>query len=503
MATVSSLGIGSGLDLNTLLAGLKTAEQIPLAAIQRQQASYTTKLTAYGQLNSALGSLQAAAAALAKSDLFQGVKASSTAPDVLTATAASTAQSGTYALNVTQLAQAQSLATTGVASAVTKIGGGTAPSTVTIQFGSIFSAEMVDGKYPLATPDPVTGKYSGATFKANDLPDGVAAAQFTIAAGSTLTEIAKKINETADLGVTASIVNDGSALPSRLVLTSTKTGEASSMKITVDGGDADFSSLLSNDPAGGGANQLQQTVIAQNTKLTVNGIAVTSATNSVVGAVQGVTMTVSKIGTSTLAVQKDTGSIESAVSAFVKAYNSLQSVATKLTAFDPAGKSGAVLLGDSTLRNIQVGVRSALTTPQAEVGNGLTMLSHIGVSFEKDGTLALDSVKLKSALDGNMGGVATLFSGTAGVGGYGNSLSTLITGYTATTGGVLSAATKGISSSLDSLAKQYAATSERVEATVARYKAQFTQLDVMMSSMNQTSAYLTKQFDALNNTNKN
>jgi flagellar hook-associated protein 2 len=503
MATVSSLGIGSGLDLNSLLAGLKTAEQLPLAAIQRQQTSYTTKLTAYGQLNSALGSLQTAAAALAKPELFQGVKASSTASDVLTATAESTAQGGTYALNVTQLAQAQSLATAGVASAATKIGSGTAISTVTIQFGTISSTvKDSDGKYPLATPDPVTAKYTDATFKANVLPVGVAAAQFTIAAGSTLTEIAKKINETADMGVTASIVNDGSALPSRLVLTSTKTGEISSMKITVEGGDSAFSSLLSNDPEGAAATQLQQTVAAQNTELTVNGIAITSATNSVVGAVQDVTMTVSKIGTSTLSVQKDTASVDSAVNTFVKAYNSLQAIAKKLTAFDPASKSGAVLLGDSTLRNIQVGMRSALTSPQAASGSGLTMLSNIGVSFAKDGTLALDSAKLKAAMDGNMGSVATLFSGTAGAGGYGNSLSTLITGYTDTTGGVLTAASKGISSSLDALAKQYTATSERADATVARYKDQFTQLDVMMSRMNQTSAYLTQQFDAINNSNK-
>jgi flagellar hook-associated protein 2 len=475
MATVSSLGIGSGLDLNTLLAGLKTAEQIPLAAIQRQQASYTTKLTAYGQLNSALGSLQTAAAALAKPELFQGVKASTTASEVLTATAESTAQSGTYALNVTQLAQAQSLATAGQADTSTNMGDGTTATTVQFEFGTT----------------------AGAVFT-ND-SDATRTQSIAIdPAHSSLADIAKAINAQTALGVTASIVNDGSATPNRLVLTSTRTGEASSMKITVTG-DAALSDLLTNDPAT--AQNLQQTVAAQNTELTVNGIAITSATNSVVGAVQDVTMTVSKIGTSTLSVQKDTASVDSAVSAFVKAYNSLQSVATKLTAFDPASKSGAVLLGDSTLRNIQVGMRSALTSPQAEYGSGLTMLSQIGVSFEKDGTLALDSVKLKAALDGKMGGVATLFAGTAGVGGYGNSLSTLITGYTDTTGGVLTAATKGISSSLDSLGKQYTATSERVEATVARYKAQFTQLDVMMSRMNQTSAYLTQQFDALNNSN--
>ena len=91
MAAVSSLGIGSGLDLNTLLAGMKSAEQAPLVAIQAQQTSYTSKLSAYGQLNSALSALQTAAAALAKPTLFQGVTASSTASDVLTATALLTA----------------------------------------------------------------------------------------------------------------------------------------------------------------------------------------------------------------------------------------------------------------------------------------------------------------------------------------------------------------------------------------------------------------------------
>jgi flagellar hook-associated protein 2 len=409
------------------------------------------------------------------------------------------------------LSQAQSLATTGVLSATDPIGSRTASSTVTIQFGTLFSDPIDGGTYPLATPDAATGKYTGATFKANAVP--AVAAQFTIAAGSTLTEIAKKINETADLGVTASIVNDGGAAPNRLVLTSTKTGETSSMKITVDGAADALSRLLSNDPTGAPADQLQQTVTAQNTKLSVNGIAITSASSTVAGAIQDTTLSVSKIGTTTLSVKQDTDSVKSAVTAFVNAYNNLQSIAKKLTAFDASSKSGAVLLGDSTLRNIQVGIRSALTSVQAGDGDGggsgLTMLSQIGVTFEKDGTLAIDSttsqvanpIKLATVMSSNMSGVAKLFSGSGGVGGYGTQLSSLLTSYTSSTSGTLTAATKGINTTLDLLGKQYTATSERAEATVARYKAQFTQLDVMISRMNQTSTYLTAQFEALNNSN--
>jgi flagellar hook-associated protein 2 len=486
MAAVSSLGIGSGLDLNSLLAGLKTAEQAPLAALQKQQTSYSTKLSAYGQLSNALSALQAAAAALAKPDLFQGVKANSTATDVLTATALSTASRGTYALNVTQLSQAQSLATVGQLDTTTHIGDGTTSTQVQFEFGTM----------------------SGTSFTV----DATRTQSLDIdPQHSSLADIAKAINTKTALGVTASIVNDGSDTPFRLVLTSTKTGEASSMRISVSGDPAvtdppadppiaysALSELLTNNPGAG--RSLQQTVAAQNTLLTVNGIAITSPTNTVAGAVQDVTMTVTKIGSSSLSVEKDTAGAGGAIASFVNAFNSLKSIAAKLTAYDANSNSGAVLLGDSTLRNIQVGIRSALTSVQTDDGSGLTMLSQIGVSLQKDGTLAIDSTKLTAALDGKLSGVAHLFSG--GAGGLGTQMSTLIAGYTNTTGGVLTAATKGINTTLDMLGKQYTATTARVEATVARYKAQFTQLDTMISRMNQTSSYLTQQFDAINNSNK-
>lgn len=485
MATVSSLGIGSGLDLNSLLAGLKTAEQLPLAAIQQQQKSYTSKLSAYGQLNSALEELQKAATALALPALYQGVTATPTTPDVLTATALSSAQTGTYAVDVKQLSQAQSLATAGVESGKLKIDGGV---TTTVGFES---GRIVDGEF---------------------FPDAARTASITIDAGqnNTLEGIRDAINRDAKMGMTATIINNGDPdKPNQLVLTSKQTGEASIMRVTVTG-DPALSTLLAYDPIATPAADptllVRQTAAAQNTKLTVNGIAITSATNTVAEAVQGVTMSVAKVGLSSLKVQSDTATVETAVSAFMTAYNSLQGTAAKLSAFDPASKSGATLLGDATLRNIQVRIRAALTAVQAPDSSGLTTLSQIGVSFQKDGTLALDpkSTKLKEALDSNMSGVQQLFAGTSGpsgVGGYGRQMSTLLTGLT-DSNGTLTSATKGINKSLEALATQYTATSERIDVTIARYKAQFTQLDVMMSNMNQTSAYLMQQFDALNNSNK-
>jgi flagellar hook-associated protein 2 len=471
MTTISNLGVGSGLDLNSLLTSLTKAESAPLTAMQKQQASYTSKLSAYGQLNGAISALQTAAAALAKPALFQGVAANSTAADVLTATALPSAQSGSYAVNVTQLSQAQSLATTGVASGTTY-----GAATVTFEFGAV----------------------AGAVFTA----DGTARNDSVdIAAGSTLADIAKAINAKTTLGATASVINNGDPTkPNQLVLTSKLTGETSVMKLTVTG-DASLSTLLTYDPTAAPNLQMRQTAAALNTKLTVNGIPITSASNTVAGAVQDITISVAKLGASTLSVQSDTASVETAVATFVTAYNSLQSMATKLTAFDSASKSGAVLLGDSTLRNIEVRIRSVLSSAQTADSSGLTTLSQIGVSVQKDGTLMVDSTKLTAAIGSKLDGVAHLFSGTSGVGGYGTQLSSLLTSFT-DTNGTLTSATKGMDKSLAELGKQYDAASERVDATIARYKAQFTKLDVMISSMNQTSSYLTQQFDAMNSSSK-
>lgn len=491
MATISSLGIGANLDLTSLLANIKSGEQAPLAALQRQQTSFTTKLSAYGQVNNALTTLQKAAEALAKASLFTGVKATSSATDVLGATAESSAPAGVYAVNVTQLAQAQSLASAGVANTTDALATGTDTTTLMFDFGKIAGGTL-----------DANGKYTGASFTPVTLPATTSANSINIdPAKSSLADIRDAINGNAELGVTASIVNDGSASPNRLVLTSKQTGETSSMRITVTG-DPALGTLLSNDPAGLPATQLQQTVAAKNTQLTVNGVAITSASNSVVGAVQDVTLTVAKEGSSTLTVANDTASVQAALTSFVNAYNGLQTVAGKLTAFDADKGVAGSLLGDGVLRSVQVRIRSALTSPQVAGSGGLTMMSQIGIAFQKDGTLAIDSTKLTAALGSDLGGVANLFAGQDGVGGYGTQMAALLTSFTEPNG-IVASATKGINTTLDRLGKQYEATSERIEATVARYKAQFTELDLMMSRMTATSTYLTQQFEALNNTSKN
>ena len=471
MASVASLGVGSNLDLSGLLTSLTTAESQPLVMLQKQQISYTAKLSAYGTLQNALSSFQSAASKLADATLFQGVKAASSATDVLTASASATGVAGSYSIEVTQLAQSQSLAAAGVVDPKAVIGKGT----VTLDFGSISGGTL----------DPVTGTYSGAGFS----PDAGRAAQSIVIddSNNSLEGLRDAINNHADMGVTASIVNDGGASPYRLVLSSKQTGEASSMRIAVTG-DASLQGLLNHDPSASQA--LQQTAAARNATLKVNGIDVTSKTNTVAEAVQGVTMTLAKTGTSTLTVSRDTGSVESAVSSFVTAYNSLQTTAGQLSRYDTEKHTGAALVGDSTLRTIQTRIRAALNTPQA---GELKVLSKVGVSFQKDGTLTLDAAKLKTAFADNRSAVAELFAGAGGSTGVGKQVSALVDTFTSASG-MISAATTGVKTTLKSLDNQYAATETRVQATVARYRTQFTELDMLVSRMTSTASYLTQQF---------
>jgi flagellar hook-associated protein 2 len=474
MASVASLGVGSNLDLSGLLTSLTTAESQPLVMLQKQQISYTAKLSAYGTLQNALSSFQSAASKLADATLFQGVKAASSATDVLAASASATGVAGSYSIEVTQLAQSQSLAAAGVVDPKAVIGKGT----VTLDFGSISGGTL----------DPVTGTYSGAGFS----PDVSRVAQSIVIddSNNSLEGLRDAINGNAAMGVTASIVNDGGASPYRLVLSSKQTGEASSMRIAVTG-DASLQTLLNHDPSASQA--LQQTAAARNAALKVNGIAVTSKTNTVAEAVQGVTMTLAKTGASTLTVSRDTGSVESAVSSFVTAYNSLQATAGQLSRYDKEKHTGAALVGDSTLRTIQTRIRAALNTPQ--VGE-LKVLSKVGVSFQKDGTLTLDAGKLKTAFADNRSAVAELFAGAGGSAGVGKQVSALVDTFTGASG-MLNAVTTGVKTTLKSLDNQYAATETRVQATVARYRTQFTELDMLVSRMTSTASYLTQQFASM------
>jgi flagellar hook-associated protein 2 len=399
---VSSTGTGSVLDVASIVSQLMQVESRPLMALAQKEASYQAKLSAFGALSGALSSFQTTLSGLSDMSKFQQLTSTSSDATIATVTTGKGAVAGKYSLDLTALAQQQSLASAGAASSSSAIGSGTA-TTITFQFGTISGGTLANGVY------------SGAAFTEN--PDQSSGSITIDSSNNSLQGIRDAINK-AGLGVTATIVADGSAAPNRLVLTSDKTGVASSMKISVDAaGDAALRNLLAYDPDAttGGVQNLSQTSAAQNAQMTLNGIAITSATNTITGAIEGVTLTAAKIGSTSISVARDSGAVEKNVNAFVKSYNDLTATLKSLTAYNADTKTGGPLIGDSTVRTVQTALQKMFASPPAGLAGPLTQLSKIGVSFQKDGTLAVDSTKLQKAIASNFDDIGKLFAvaGTA------------------------------------------------------------------------------------------
>lgn len=396
---ISSLGVGSGLDISGIITKLMQVESQPLTVLNAKEASYQSRLSAYGSIKSALSAFQTALSGLTDASKFQALKASSSDSTFITATASSTASAGTYSVDVAKLAQSQRLVAAGQTSATAAIGTG-ASTTLTFDFGTISGGAFTSYDAVASTG----GTYAGSTFTSNG--NGIK----TVTIGSnnnSLAGIRDAINA-AKIGVTASIVNDGGTSPYRLVLSSDTAGKASSVKISV-AGDATISSLLSNDPAG--TQNLHETVTAQNTEANINGVFVSKASTSLSDVVQGVTLNLLKTGTSTVTVAQDSAGATTSINAFVKAYNELNATLKNLSSYDSSSKKGAILQGDATVRTIQNQIRNLLNKPLTGTGE-FSSLAQVGITFQRDGTLAVNATKLQSALNANAADVASLFAST-------------------------------------------------------------------------------------------
>ena len=387
MAGLSSPGIGSGLDVNTLVSKLMSVEQQPLTKLATDEAKFQTKISALGNLKAALGSLQSAAAALNDPTRFTSKTASSSDSSVLTGSATTIASTGSYSMVVSSLATSQNLSSDGFASTTATVGSGT----LTFQFGTV----------------------SGSAFTLNP---SKGTQTVTIGAGqNTLTGIADAINSAA-IGVNASIINDGTTNGNRLVLTSKDTGAANEMRITTTSDSGDLSAFQF-DPANVAASALTEHSAAQDAQVSINGLTVSKPSNTITDAIHGVTLNLLKVsaGTppsqaTTLVVGRDDASTQASVQGFVKAYNDAAKTLADASAYDASTKQAGPLQGDYSVLTIESQMRALLTRPLSSPGGGLTTLSDIGVAFQKDGSLTLDSSKLTKVLADPSKDVSTLFA---------------------------------------------------------------------------------------------
>lgn len=384
---LSSPGIGSGLDINGIVKQLMAVEQRPLASLDSKEAKQQTQLTAFGSLKGALSSFQSSLAALANPAKYTAIAASIADNTLANVSAAPAAGTGSHSIEIQTLAQSHKLKSANFATTTTAVGSGT----ITLQFGT----------------------YSGGTFTLN--PDKSAQSITIAPSNASLAGIRDAIN-LANTGVSASIVNDGTG--NRLVIASKDTGLSNALKITTTDDDANNTdnaglSQLVYDASTGGTTNLTQTVAASNATLVIDGISISKASNKITDAIEGVTLDLLKTNpgsTTTLNLSRDTASIQGAVTSFVKAYNDLNKTIVDLSKYDTATKRASILTGDSTIRSVQTQLRNTISDPLTTAGGGLSLLAEVGISFQVDGTLKLDSTRLSKVMSDSTKDVSTLFA---------------------------------------------------------------------------------------------
>jgi len=382
MAAISSLGVGSGLDLSSLVSGLLEAERAPTAnrlAIKEQ--NFSTELSGFGLLRSSLSQFQSSLSALQSSDAFNAKEISISDASVLSAAAENTADVGNYSIKVTALAKAQSLASN-AATAFTAVNDTIGSGTLTLQFGTTTTGPYAFTADPAGTPQ---------TIEVNATNNN-----------TTLAGLRDYINDN-DYGIQASIVNDGNGY--RLLLTSEKSGAANSMEITSsgdgDGNDNDNAGLSQLAFNAAAQSSLTQTVAAQDAALSINGLTISSESNSIDGAINGFTFDLLKADPDNFVavnVKENRNEITAAVTNFVTAYNELEENIDALTNYNPETGTGSALSGDFTVRSIKGQIRNLIFGSLSTVNSNIRSLVDVGITTTSGGSLKLDSSKLADAL---------------------------------------------------------------------------------------------------------
>lgn len=422
-------GLATGMDTNALVTELMSAQRKPIAQLEKDKNYLKTRLTAFADFDKKLKDLFSKAESMETSQKFLANKATLSSSEFFTVTASSIATTGAYNVEVVSLARQEKEVAAGVADGFTSAGGDL----------------TINGK------------------------------TVTIAAGSTLGQIRDAINATADIGASASIINDGTGTPYRLVFTATKAG-LNGVDISANTTDLAFTS--------------QPGSLAQ---IKVDGINIFRTTNTVSDAIAGVTFDLVKGNlagqTTSLKVDTDQSAVKQKITDFVKSYNDI-------VTFVNAQKD-ASWGRDSGLQSPKSRLQSLLTTAVGG-SNALQTLSGLGLATQKDGTLKTDDTKLSAALKDNLTGVTTLLAGGGGVEGISAKFKSYLTGITSSVDGLLSSRTKSTDSAVKRIDESLLRMEARLEKREKTLRAQFNALESLVSGMNAQGAFLAQQISGWN-----
>lgn len=450
---ISSAGIGSGLDVAKIVEQMVAAEKVPLKKLEYKAEGIQTQISTYGEIKSLTSKLGDIVSKLTRDSAWNGVSISSSNP-TLSGTMTGIAATGTYNIQVTHLAQAQTTALGGA-------GGAALPK------------------------DKPMG--AAGTIK---LTMGTESKDIAIESSDTLTKIATKINE-AGMGIQASIVTDVDG-KERLMLRSKETG--TDKAFTVDLGS------LSSAPAALG-QPLTPTQTAQNAKVKLNGMDVESSTNTFANTIPGMSFTVSEVTSTaaTLNVKADTEAMKKNIQEFVDTYNELNDLLTQSTKYVEESKTAGVLQGDSATVSLQNSLRMLTQGISGSTG-GLTRLAEIGIQMQEGGKLSTDTTKLDKALT-NLEGLKGLFANKADALGQGGGIAVNFKNFTdklLSFDGTLNTKTDSLERTLKSNSAEQTKVNTRADTLEKRLYAQYSALDTKMASLNALNAYVSQMVTTWN-----
>jgi flagellar hook-associated protein 2 len=479
MATISSIGIGSGLDIESVITQLVAVERAPVTKLQTEVSALQTKLSTYGKLQSGMASLRDAALALTRASTWNATVGSSSDATAVAATTSASTLPGSYSIEVQRLASVQSNATGVYASADSLVGEGT----LRIELGTWGAGQ------------------SSFTPKA-----GATAVDITVGPpAESLAQLRDKINA-SNSGVVASVLTDASG--ARLVLRSAATGEANGFRIGVtdnDGGNFDGLGLsaLAFDPSAG-ILTMAQALAAANAAASLNGLPISSGSNTLSNVLDGMTLSLGKVTTAPVLVEakSDTATIRKALDSFVTAYNDLNKLVAEQTKYDAAAKTAGVLQGDSAAVSIRSQMRSLLGSSSGASAM-FGRLAEVGFDVQTDGSIKVDETKLTNGL-ANLGEMKKLFSNSDLLTPANNGIATQLRAMADQVLGIegsISTRTEGLRKRIDLNQDRQEMLEDRIEMMEKRLRAQYTALDRQMASLNSLSSYVTQQIAAMTRSN--
>jgi flagellar hook-associated protein 2 len=459
---ISAPGIGSGLDINSLVQQLVAAEgDAKTKALVNKRSAAEEQISAFGKLKSNLSAFQTAIQALKDPDTFSGTKATSGEPSVFSVATTASLNSSSFQVEVNTLAEAHRIVSPGVSDADTVVGTGE----LTLQVGTDAFTLTIDED------------------------------------NNTLAGIRDAINTSTDnTGITATIINvdDGSGgTESRLVLTSDKTGTANSITVTVtdddlNNTDANGLSALVFDPDGSGITNASETNAAVDSVIFIDGQKVTGSSNTVDSAIDGVSISLLEARpgeTFSLDITLDKSKITNAVKTLVDNFNALARLMKNLSVFNAETGEAGVLLGDITLLSLNTTLRRQLGDSVQGITGEVNNLVSLGITTNADGTLKLDSSKLSGMVDSNLQEVTDIFSSEDGIA---ERLDNFLDGYLKSNG-VIQGKTDGLNNTVEDINESLVDLDRRLETMRQRLQAQFAAMDALVSRLNSTSSFLTRE----------